>query len=284
LTRPMHSAATFRPADDMAFAAVARSWFDAVYQVLFPELWQQVDDGDPRFDVSIGVRRTWEERPEVRTYRPKRWAEVLAGLSSRPAVVTLLVRAADSDQGPAMVRANLEPATTDGQVVRVQVDAIQAESQAGDPDYCQRWVDFLATALESADPDFAMATVDNATIMTSLEMALRRSMLDGIRDSRHALRGYSWLTVCPEELSNQLGGVDGLSSSGAFAEVRHLTGGGTLLRATQTLAEFDVTALRRVFRALAPVLPPGTPYPMPGYEDLSVVYEDAATVVTDLGH
>jgi hypothetical protein len=64
----------------------------------------------------------------------------------------------------------------------------------------------------------------------------------------------------------------------AVAQVRPLAAGGVLLRATPAPAGYDDGAMHALFRLLAPVLPPGTPKPMPGYEFMRVVYEDAATV------
>ncbi|WP_291412443.1 hypothetical protein [Actinophytocola sp.] len=37
-------------------------------------------------------------------------------------------------------------------------------------------------------------------------------------------------------------------------------------------------AMRWLFRTVVPVLPPGKPKPMFGYEHIRVVYEDASTV------
>ena len=77
--------------------------------------------------------------------------------------------------------------------------------------------------------------------------------------SREQLRGYDWLTICPKELADRLGGTGALRATGAFHEVAQLSGGGVWLLATADYRDLDDAALYRVFRALAPVLPIGMP-------------------------
>ncbi|MFJ3225379.1 hypothetical protein ACIPJS_18780 [Streptomyces sp. NPDC086783] len=88
---------------------------------------------------------------------------------------------------------------------------------------------------------------------------MRRAHRKYRSESRTHLRGYSWITGVPGELAARLGRAPRLTASGAFHAVRELRGGGLLLQATRTLAGYDDGAVRRVFRALAPVLPPGIP-------------------------
>lgn len=71
------------------------------------------------------------------------------------------------------------------------------------------------------------------------------------------LRGYSWLTVLPENLAAKLGGTGALRGSGAFAEVRTLGGGGAWLLAIADYREFTDEALVRVARTLGPAFHPG---------------------------
>lgn len=92
--------------------------------------------------------------------------------------------------------------------------------------------------------------------------------------SREFLRGYSWLTVIPEDLVATLGSAGALRDSGAFAEVRTLGGGGAWLLATADYREFTDEALARVAKALAPALRPGplTKWPpRPGGPPLRIV-------------
>lgn len=79
--------------------------------------------------------------------------------------------------------------------------------------------------------------------------------------SREVLRGYSWVTVCAPELAARIGGAAALAATGAFDEATELTGGQVYLRATPALYDYEGTAVRRVFEALASVLLSGRPRP-----------------------
>ncbi|MET7743253.1 hypothetical protein [Streptomyces sp. NPDC005385] len=156
--------------------------------------------------------------------------------------------------------------------------ALLAGDRIADPDFCARLLDFLAHALDGANPVFARVDHLNFQDTPDLEAALRRTHRRYLRESRTHLRGYSWITGVPSELAIRLGGTRRLSATGAFHAVRELRGGGLLLQATQTLADYDDRAMREVFRALAPVLPPGIPEHDPARPDLRVVFEDASGV------
>lgn len=156
--------------------------------------------------------------------------------------------------------------------------ALSAGDRIGEPAFCAQLVDFLAVALNGADPVFARVDHRNFHDTPDLEAALRRSHRKYLRECRTHLRGYSWVTGVPGELAARLGGVQRLAGSGAFHTVRELRCGGMLLQATETLAGYDDRAMRGVFRALAPVLPPGIPEDDPAREHLRVVFEDASGV------
>ncbi|MHC3470432.1 hypothetical protein ACYF6T_17150 [Streptomyces sp. 7R007] len=156
--------------------------------------------------------------------------------------------------------------------------AVLAGDRIGDPAYCAGLLDFLATALDGADPVFARVDHRNFHETPDLEAALRRTHRRYLAESRTHLRGYSWITGVPSELAARLGGASRLTATGAFHAVRELRGGGLLLQATETLAGYDDRAMRAVFRALAPALPPGIPEADPAREHLRVVFEDASGV------
>jgi hypothetical protein len=102
-----------------------------------------------------------------------------------------------------------------------------------------------------------------------------------VNDCRRYLRGYSWLTIVPQELAQRLGGVDGLRSTGAFWQVRQLSRGGVWLLATPDYRDFTDKALTQVFRALAPVLRPGEPRllsQMAGEPPHRIIVQDAARI------
>lgn len=156
--------------------------------------------------------------------------------------------------------------------------ALLVGNRISDPAFCARLVDFLAAALDGANPVFARVDHLNFHDTPDLEAALRRTHRRYLQESRTHLRGYSWITGMPGELAARLGGSPRLTATGAFHAVRELRGGGLLLQATETLAGYDDRAMRQVFRVLAPVLPPGIPQDDPAREKLRVVFEDASGI------
>ncbi|MFF1423200.1 hypothetical protein [Streptomyces sp. NPDC058280] len=154
--------------------------------------------------------------------------------------------------------------------------AVFAADRISDPAYCSGLVDFLATALDGANPAFARIDHLNFHDTTDLEAVLRRPQRKSLREARTLLRGYSWVTGVPAELAARLGGARALEAT--FHAVRELPGGGLLLQATETLAGYDKHRMHAVFRALAPVLPPGMPDNAPARPDPRVVFEDAGEV------
>ncbi|HEY7226271.1 MAG TPA: hypothetical protein VH561_22065 [Micromonosporaceae bacterium] len=117
------------------------------------------------------------------------------------------------------------------------------------------------------------------TLETCLPSAYGRNQpWQSIVESRQWLRGYTWVTVLGREHVARLGGIDTISSSGAFYEVVGLSGGGAVVRATEDFREYDQQKAAQIFRALAPVLRPGLPSPPSTTygAPFLIVYEDAS--------
>ncbi|MFJ3813374.1 hypothetical protein [Streptomyces sp. NPDC090056] len=155
---------------------------------------------------------------------------------------------------------------------------VRGAERIADAAWCAHLVDFLATALDGADPAFARIGHLDFQETTDLEAVLKRPHRRSLRESRTLLRGYSWVTGVPAELAARLGGPTALEATGAFHAVRELRAGGLLLQSTETLADYDRPHLEAVFHALAPVLPPGTPDEAPGRPTLRLTFEDASRV------
>ncbi|MFF4574402.1 hypothetical protein [Streptomyces sp. NPDC001410] len=149
-------------------------------------------------------------------------------------------------------------------------------SRLADSAYCTSLVDFLAQALDDLDPIFARIEYDVFSDWSNIEAVLNRGPDESLPEGREFLRGYAWVTVCPEELAERLGGSAALSVCGAFHQVVPLRAGGVLLQATETLAGYTDEAMERVFRAIAPVLPEGEPCPDPAHPEHRFVPLDAA--------
>jgi hypothetical protein len=201
---------------------------------------------------------------------------VLDELDKRPSVVVFDIQDAHAEMESLLVRVDMSYGTTDGRWIRLTADVVALEDKVNDPGYCRSWVEFFHAVLDPADPAFGYVTDDHRSPrFTSLDLVLRRTSLHSLRGSRARLRGYAWVTVCPSQLAERLGGVERLSASGAFTRVEPLRAGGVLLQASDTIAGYDEQAMRRVFRVLAPVLPVGAPRRDPDHPRARVVYENA---------
>ncbi|MET8291129.1 hypothetical protein ABZV80_38900 [Streptomyces sp. NPDC005132] len=132
--------------------------------------------------------------------------------------------------------------------------------------------------LDGSNPVFGRIEWRNFNEVTNLDAVLLRKRRTSLREGRRFLRGYAWVTVCPAELTERLGGTAVLEDSGAFHRVLPLRAGGVLLQASATMAGYTDQVMERVFEVLAPVLPPGEPSPDPAHPYLRFVPRDAATV------
>ncbi|MFC9688335.1 hypothetical protein ACFTSF_07315 [Kribbella sp. NPDC056951] len=259
--------------DDADFAAVARRWMEGGV-ALFPELFARLESGAAS---AAFVDQPRGGRMAQRKFSESGWQQRLAGLAGRPEGLTLdVVDDSEEPIGAVEITVVDEHAGLPGQV-RLTINTRTLDQL--DADSGRRWLSFLADAVGSRSVDYGQVTLDgNVNHATSLDMAVGRIFIHSIAESSTFLRGYGWITLCPGVLAERLGRAAGLEASGAFEAVRTLESGDVLLLATATPKEFDREALRKVWRALAPVLPPGRPKSEVGYERNEVILEDAATV------
>ncbi|WP_329194116.1 hypothetical protein [Streptomyces sp. NBC_01435] len=117
---------------------------------------------------------------------------------------------------------------------------------------------------------------------TELESYLRGPVRVPSRNTpnwRERLRGYSWLTVAPDDIVHHLGGVDALRDSGAFSSISVLPNGSFLLQATDWFHEYRDERVVAVHRALRARLIEGEfrrPSPAPGQPSTHMVLFDKA--------
>lgn len=150
------------------------------------------------------------------------------------------------------------------------VDLSQAPLQRELVSFVREWVAKIETC-------YGHITDDADSLATALERAIARYSWETLPRCREALRGYSWVTVCPAGLAARLGGCAGLDRTGAFCAVAEVAGGAVFLQATPAFEEYDDAATRRVFEALAPVLLPGrVSAPADGWAGRLVTDVDAA--------
>ncbi|MFV0138255.1 hypothetical protein ACLGIH_34845 [Streptomyces sp. HMX87] len=143
-------------------------------------------------------------------------------------------------------------------------------------EYCAWIVESVSAAVTGANPAFGRIEYGEFSDRANLDIALRRKPEEFLRAARAVLRGYAWVTICPEELVEHLGGCKELAATGAFFRVVPLQGGGALLQATETMTGYSEEAMERVLRALAPALPPGMPRAHPAFPGVRFVQKDAA--------
>jgi hypothetical protein len=136
------------------------------------------------------------------------------------------------------------------------------------------WREFLLSqaGLSPAVFGFLADDVISAGTRTPLEDARATFPTDTLPLSDSQVRGYSWMTVTSAGVLQRLGGIEAVRSNGAFASAVELPSGGAVLQATPRLSEYEGDAVRRVFEALAPVLPADAPRP-DAFNRFKLVYE-----------
>lgn len=277
-------------ADDSGLRRLARAWFTDLPAAVVPEYWDALARAVP---LDTGLMRVempppWEtQTPSGRpfatvTVAPRPWRNPRASVYAPKRLDQVIDRIGDPGQRPVHVSLSLGVLDTDGVPVAGGNLVLGLDTSEEDPALAtfslyrdasrpvttfpdavfDLGVDFLRGLCRAEDADFAGAgDPAYAGHHTALDAALRRDRDDSLREARRHLRGYSWITVVPRELAARLGGADALTATGAFAEVEALPPGGVWLRATDRAETYDAAAVRRVFSALAPVLPPGRPEP-----------------------
>jgi hypothetical protein len=263
--------------DDQRFVEVARTWCDEALARLLPAFDRPGGQSGRGLTAMIAVLPTSRSEVETAPYTPEAWSAIIADLGGR--LDSSLAIFGPEAEEPTRGRLSVSR-TLDGRWVSLLVGAVDWHD-ANDAVYYTRWVDFLAATLDQANPAFGIVTADNVVNATAVDVVLDRRYKRSLDDSRRFLRGYGFATVVPAELVDRLGGVRELADTGAFVRVQSLRAGGVVLQATATLSQYDDEAMRRVFRALAPVLPAGMPRLVPGYEHVRVVYEDAHTATLE---
>jgi hypothetical protein len=251
-----------------ALAAIERAWLEGVTGAVLPGLWQRALRGDPGVDSAITVVRDRNSPIRAKDLTRDEWLSALESLVDGLENVNVSV----GDENVTMQASASR--SMGGGVALEALATLLPDSNAH-----TKWIELLLAVLADADPAFGKVSDDNAgAVHTTLDVALLRPADESVRRSRELLRGYSWLTVVPKELVQRLGGVDAMASTGAIDQVYPLAGGGAVLRATPTPADFDDAAMRRLFRLLAPVLPPGEPKRPWLSEGLRLIYQDATSV------
>ncbi|MFG2044856.1 hypothetical protein [Dactylosporangium sp. NPDC048998] len=127
------------------------------------------------------------------------------------------------------------------------------------PDNQARTLAAMRAVAELCDPAYGQVGPLLEIHRSALEGALAHVPDFDIAEHRTTLHGYAWLTVCSQEIGDQLGGLDGLAGSGAFVEATKLAAGGYWLLATHDYGDYDLAAATKVFTTVARKLMTGMP-------------------------
>ncbi|MFY1668708.1 hypothetical protein ACN27G_01915 [Plantactinospora sp. WMMB334] len=246
-----------RAEDPAWLAGLARWWHDETCRLLLPFV-------RPAGAAAPSTSLTAFEQDATgrgRRRRPGRWVD---GLTADCAQLS----ARWFDAAPGAIASELDvflDRFAGRRHVRLQISIGFEGRSGGLPLVLPALVELARLVGDATDPAYGEIVVNAGLVApaTMLDATLGRSAEESAEQSRGHLRGYEWVTVCPRELAAGLGGADRLRASGAFAEVRPLSHGGLLLRATDDPADYRADRVRGAFRALAPVLPPGLPGALP---------------------
>ncbi|GAA4509141.1 hypothetical protein GCM10023191_069910 [Actinoallomurus oryzae] len=216
-----------------------------------------------------------------RVWSPRAWDEFIAALDDLPLGVELRIFELDENGiwTQDKVTVSMQRVSPDGQWFRAR--CVVTAGPLGPKNRVAKFgandmVGLLRDCSADIPATFGCVTDDGgAHGTTGLEDRLYISAEAGIQSSPEILRGYPWITICPPGLAERLGGLAAIRATGAFYEVSSLRAGGLWLQATERIEDYEGEALRRVFRVLAPVLPPGRPEPYVGTELHRIIYKDA---------
>jgi hypothetical protein len=287
--------------DDGQFAQAARTWLEHTSRVLGADLWERLNRSLPLVEpaewndphgephgvwgsVTVLPRDGQQGAAGHYPYSPESFEWMLTELANRPLSAGFRLRQLDEAgipyEGGGELAVDVEVEEDRPEWVQLSAGStlFSAEHDPMRPEVSQRWAGVLREMAERVDASFGHLCDDASAAGTALDATLfRGGEVESMLQGREVLRGYSWVTVCPAELARRLGGASALAATGAFAVVEQLPHGGVWLQATPDFAGYDERTVRRVFEALAPVLPAGKPERDP-FDDgpLRLVWEDAA--------
>lgn len=263
------------PADDSEYSAWVRSWFEAMWDVfanlgvLDSAAAAALVAGGPR-RIPAGMRATLSCAPpklggkhKHRAYSAASldWAYEMACTGNTVSFLLSTVDERKFYRTREFVLANVWRDDNDKRWARFGMDVPEEPlSTAVGGAFQSAALDALHRLADLSNPVYGEMGYPGKGHCTGLEYALHNwGLFDSYPRARHHLRGYNWVTIIPQELVVQLGGLDEIAKSGAFAVAGNLASGGAWLRATTDFADYDLAHATRVFQAVARVLPPGLP-------------------------
>jgi hypothetical protein len=281
---------------DLATSA-ARRWFEDGFAMLGGELRAEVLTRTPaELDRRTNVLRAVSgdvtasvftslapvaDEVGSRPYSQQVWNDMLDTLQAVPEFAYLEITTTDGegrlDEGFGLA---FSCERLDAQGTWLLLSAHVEGQAVAAPEGQAAMLNFLRGVADVCSPCYGEVSWLEAAGRTVLETGLSLDPEQTVPVARSVLRGYSWITIAPEEIGRRLGGLHRLRDSDAFIEVESLSAGGFWLRATRRLQDFDEAAARRVFDVLRPALPAGRPTVRYVVPPNVLVEEDAAGPTT----
>jgi hypothetical protein len=247
---------------------LARTWLLAATPAILPEVWSWLGDAPPsrgsgRRDDPAGppgsiraylsvAARPWDGVVS-RSYSEEncRWFE--QELRMRPLTASLGIDILDSEGRVDPEEWNWTvKAYTDEDVpswMRLKLTCVpnSAGSDPHNPEIGQRWVDFVRGIVARVDPTFGYI----GSRIAPLEVSYGEYSSVQIITRRDVLRGCSWVTICPSELFNQLGGIPVIEGTNLFSRIERTASGAAILQATEQLGDFGNRKANEIARCLS---------------------------------
>ncbi|GAA4230004.1 hypothetical protein GCM10022254_23760 [Actinomadura meridiana] len=215
-------------------------------------------------------------KKRIQIFTDHAWHKYLEGLSKTPYLAEVEVRKLDRHgfSSRAMARLEIESTYDAPEWFRFSLKITNSlVSWQNSLQFQKECVAFLGRQATTQRASFGSISNDGVGDWTALESSLDLDVEETVPCSERQLRGYSWVTVCSPNIAQKLGGIQALSATGAFSEVIELEYGGLLLRATDSIGEYDEPSIWQVFHALGPALPAGKAKPVRGFEHFNLVYD-----------
>lgn len=276
---------TLDPTSRDIWIDAARKWLTLALEFLAPELLEGLERRANGLKAFIVSTPTIDDAAQSRMYTRSNWGKALSNLSEHPFGTTLAIfgdglniygEDDDIDTAPQLVTLSVDHLHASGNWVIFVADIATEKENLADPTYCRRWVDFVAHSLHQVNPAFGVIMNDYRGMgETTLDLALHRPQRVSIKETRTFLRGYGWVTICPPEVIEQLGGLKHLEDTRAFYRIEALDDGGAVLQSTESYSQYDDTVTRRIFEVFAPALPAGRPQRIVTAKQARLVFEDA---------
>ena len=288
-----------RPVDDTVAARMLRAWFAGAFEAMGGRLRAAVLAAEPMCDFNLRGRpvsqpygkpgEVWSAihtfvrgargvRITSKAFSTKAWTDFLDGMSAVSFGAKLTAITLDHAGFPnAFPTLNIGLRTNDDDDRWWFLNVRFGPELLDDPEFQKSALSFVRSFADEWNLAYGEISYDRGSGRTAWESVFRGQPDQTSLASREILRGYAWLTICPQEIGDRLGGVAGLRASGAFAQVGALRNGGYWLLATEDWRDFGQPVAERMFPVLASALRAGGPLPgVPDDPPFYVSRRDAA--------